>query len=53
MATATYREFRVVIQRAGFRRVRSKKHETTPLFHQMLKQARLTQAEFLALLRGQ
>jgi hypothetical protein len=77
MATATYREFRVVIQRAGFRRVRSRKHETwektlpteeillvrlshqmardipTPLFHQMLKQARLTQAEFLALLRGQ
>jgi len=77
MATATYREFRVVIQRAGFRRVRSKKHETwektlpteeillvrlshqmardipTPLFHQMLKQTRLTQAEFLALLRGQ
>jgi hypothetical protein len=77
MATATYRRFRVVIQRAGFRRVRSKKHETwektlltgeillvrlshqmardipIPLFHQMLKQARLTQAEFLALLRGQ
>ena len=77
MATATYREFRVVIQRAGFRLVRSKKHETwektlptgeilhvrlshqmardipTPLFHQMLKQARLTRAEFLVLLRGQ
>jgi len=68
MATATYREFRVVIQRAGFRLVRSKKHETillvrlshqmardipTSLFHQMLKQARLTRAEFLALLRGQ
>ncbi|MBF8288809.1 MAG: uncharacterized protein HW381_1917 [Candidatus Rokubacteria bacterium] len=76
MATATYRKFRVVIQRAGFRRVR-RKHETwektlpteeilllrlshqmardipTPLFHQMLKQARVTQAEFLALLRGQ
>lgn len=77
MATATYREFRVVIQRAGFRLVRSKKHETwektlptgeilllrlshqtardipTPLFHQLLKQARLTHAQFLALLRGE
>jgi len=77
MATATYREFRVVIQRAGFRLARSTKHETwektlptgeillvrlshqmardipTPLFYQMLKQARLTRAEFLALRRGQ
>ena len=76
MPTATYREFRVVIQRAGFRLVRSKKHETwertldggeillvrlshqlardipTSLFHQMLKQARLTQAEFFVLLSG-
>lgn len=77
MPTATYREFRVVLQHVGFRLVRSKKHETwekvlptgeilivrlshqmardisTPLFHQMLKQARLTQAEFFAQLRGQ
>ncbi|MDO8479330.1 MAG: hypothetical protein Q7W02_24705 [Candidatus Rokubacteria bacterium] len=57
MATATYREFRVVIQRAGFRRVRLSHQMArdipTPLFRQMLKQARLTQAEFLALLRGQ
>ncbi len=75
MPTATYREFRVAIQRAGFRLVRTKKQETwertlptgeillvrlshqmardipTALFHQMLKQARLTQVEFLALLR--
>lgn len=77
MATTTYREFRVVIQRAGLRIARSKKHETwektlptgeilllrlshqmardipTPLFHQMLEQARLTHAQFLALLRGE
>ena len=76
MPTATYREFRVVLQRSGFRLVRSKKHETwektldtgdilqvrlshqmrrdlpTPLFHHMLRQARLTQAEFVAVLRG-
>lgn len=76
MPTATYREFRVVLQRSGFRLVRSKKHETwektldtgdilqgrlihqmrrdlpTPLFHLMLRQARLTQAEFVAVLRG-
>jgi hypothetical protein len=76
MPTTTYREFRVVLQRAGFRLVRTTKHETwektlptgeilivrlshqmardvpTPLFHQMLKQARLTQAEFFAQLRG-
>ncbi len=75
MPTATYREFRVVLQRAGFQLVRSKKHETwektlprgeirqvrlshqmgrdipTPLFHAMLRQAGLSQAEFLALLR--
>lgn len=75
MPTATYREFRVVLQRAGFRLVRSKKHETwektlpsgeilhvrlshqmgrdipTPLFHAMLRQARLSQAEFFELLR--
>jgi len=75
MPTATYREFRVAIRRAGFRLVRTKKQETwertlptgeillvrlshqmardipTALFHQMLKQARLTQVEFLALLR--
>ena len=75
MPTATDRDFRVVIKRAGFRLVGSKKHETwektlatgeillvrlshqmardipTPLSHQMLKQARLTQAEFFALLR--
>ena len=75
MPTATYREFRVVLQRTGFRLVRSKKHETwektlptgeillvrlshqqrrdipTPLLHQMLRQARLTQAEFFTLLR--
>ncbi len=75
MPTATYREFRVAIRRAGFRLVRTKKHDTwertlpmgeillvrlshqmardipTALFHQMLKQARLTQVEFLALLR--
>ena len=76
MPTATYREFRVVLQRSGFRLVRSKKRETwektldtgdilqvrlshqmrrdlpTPLFHLMLRQARLTQAEFVAVLRG-
>ena len=75
MPTATYREFRVVLQRSGFRLVRSKKHETwektldtgeilqvrlshrmrrdipTPLFHLMLRQARLTQPEFAAVLR--
>lgn len=75
MPTATYREFRVVLQRAGFRLVRSTKHETwektlpageilqvrlshqmgrdipTPLFHLMLRQARLTRAEFFELLR--
>jgi hypothetical protein len=28
MATATYREFRVVLQRSGFHLVRSTKHET-------------------------
>ena len=28
MPTATYREFRVVLQRAGFQLVRSRKHET-------------------------
>lgn len=65
----------MVLQRAGFRLVRSKKHETwektlaageilqvrlshqmgrdipTQLFHAMLRQGRLTQAEFFALLR--
>ena len=65
----------MVLQRAGFRLVRSRKHETwekslptgeilqvrlshqmgrdipTPLFHAMLRQTRLSQAEFLALLR--
>jgi len=75
MPTATYREFRVVLQRADFRLVRSKKHETwektlatgeilqvrlshqmgrdipTPLFHTMLRQARLSQTEFFSLLR--
>ena len=75
MPTATYREFRVVLQLSGFRLVRSKKHETwektlptgeilqvrlshqmgrdipRPLFHAMLRQARLSQAEFFALLR--
>ena len=76
MPTATYRDFRVVLQRSGFRLTRSKKHETwegtlptgeilqvrlshqagrdipTFLFHLMLRQARLTQAEFFARLRG-
>jgi len=28
MPTATYREFRAVLQRAGFQLVRTKKHET-------------------------
>ncbi|HLC43235.1 MAG TPA: hypothetical protein VJO34_16620 [Methylomirabilota bacterium] len=75
MPTATYREFRVVLQRGAFRLVRSKKHETwektlpggeilqvrlshqmsrdipTPLFHTMLRQAGLSQAEFFTLLR--
>ena len=75
MPTATYREFRVALQRAGFWLVRSKKHETwektlpsgeilhvrlshqmgrdipTSLFHTMLRQARVSQAEFFALLR--
>lgn len=75
MPATTYREFRVVLQHAGFRLGRSKKHETwektlstgeilqvrlshqmsrdipTPLFHAMLRQARLGQAEFFALLR--
>jgi hypothetical protein len=75
MPTTTYREFRVVLQRASFRLVRSKKHETwektlptgeilllrlshqmgrdipTPLFHALLRQARLSQAEFFELLR--
>ena len=75
MPPATYHEFRVVLQRAGFRLVRTKKQETwgktlpigevlrvrlshqtardipTPLFHQMLRQARLSQTEFFALLR--
>lgn len=75
MPTATYGEFRVVLLRAGFQLVRSKKHETwertlptgeilqvrlshqmardvpTRLFHQMLRQARLTQAELFRLLR--
>lgn len=65
----------MVLQRSGFRLVRSEKHETwektlpsgeiiqvrlshqmgrdvpTPLFHAMLRQARLSQAEFFALLR--
>ena len=45
MPTATYREFRGVLQRAGFQLARSKKHE-------MLRQARLSQVEFLALLQG-
>jgi hypothetical protein len=76
MPTATYREFRTVLQRNGFRLTRSRKHETwektlpsgeilqvrlshqlgrdipVPLFHLMLRQARLSQAEFFALLRG-
>jgi phage protein D len=75
MPTATYREFREVLQQAGFRLIRSKKHETwertlatgeilqirlshqmsrdipTPLFHAMLRQAQMTQAEFFARLR--
>jgi len=75
MPTATYREFRVVLQRSGFRLARSKKHETwektlptgeilqvrlshqmgrdvpTPLFHAMLRQARLTREEFFTLVR--
>jgi len=75
MPTATYGEFRVVLRRAGFQHVRSKKHETwektlptgeillvrvshqqtrdipTRLFHQMLRQAQLTQTEFFTLLR--
>jgi hypothetical protein len=73
--TATYRAFRVVLQRSGFRLVRSKKHETwektlptgeilqvhlsrqmsrdipTPLFHAMLRQARLSRDESFDLLR--
>ena len=77
MPTATYRDFRVVLQRSGFNLARSKEHETwektlptgeilqvqvshqaerdipTFLFHLMLKQARLTQEEFFALLRAQ
>jgi predicted RNA binding protein YcfA (HicA-like mRNA interferase family) len=76
MPTATYREFRAVLQRSGFQLVRRKKHETwektlpsgeilqvrlshqmgrdipTHLFHLMLRQARLSQAEFFALLQG-
>jgi len=76
MPAATYREFRMVLQRAGFGLVRSKKHETwektlptgeilqvrlshqtgrdipTPLFHAMLRQARLSREEFSDLLRG-
>ena len=76
MPTATYRDFRVVLQRRGFHLARSKKHETwertlptgeilqvrlshqagrdvpTFLFHLMLRQARVTQEEFFALLRG-
>ncbi|MGH7375128.1 MAG: type II toxin-antitoxin system HicA family toxin [Candidatus Rokuibacteriota bacterium] len=75
MPTATYGDFRVVLRRAGFQMVRSRKHETwekalpsgailqvrlshqqtrdlpTALFHHMLRQAQLTQAEFFALLR--
>lgn len=75
MPTTTYREFRVVLQRSGFRLVRVKKHETwektlptgeilqvrlshqvsrdipTPLFHAMLRQARLTRDEFFNSLR--
>ena len=75
MPTATYGDFRVVLRRAGFVLVRSRKHETwektlatgeilqvrlshqsgrdipTRLFHQMLRQARVTQAEFFDLLR--
>lgn len=76
MPAVTYREFRVVLQRAEFRLGRSRKHETwektsrtgeilqvrlshqmgrdipTRLFHLMLRQARLTETEFFALLRG-
>jgi hypothetical protein len=76
MPTATYREFRVVLQQAGFQLVRSRKHETWEktlatgeilqvrlshqmgrdipirLFHLMLRQAGLSQAEFFALLQG-
>ena len=76
MPTATYRDFRVVLQRSGFHLARSKKQETWErtlptgeilqvrlshqvardippfLFHLMLRQARLSQEEFFALLRG-
>jgi hypothetical protein len=41
MPTAAYGEFRVVLAR----------DVATRLFHQMLRQARLTQAEFFRLLR--
>ena len=75
MPAVTYGDFRVVLQRAGFALIRSRKHETwektlptgeilqvrlshqygrdipTRLFHQMLRQAHVTQVEFFALLR--
>jgi len=68
----TYRDFRLVLQRVGFRLVRSRKHETwekvlpggeillvrlshqhgrdipKPLFHRMLRQAGLTESEFMS-----
>jgi hypothetical protein len=74
MPTATYGEVGVVVRRAGFQLVRSKKHETwektlpggeilqvrlshqvardvpTRLFHQMPRQARVTQADFFRML---
>jgi len=70
----TYREFRQVLERRGFKLVRSTKHETwlleengrqvaivqvshqhnrdipKPLLHEMLRQAKLTEAEFRILL---
>ena len=66
MPTATYGEFRVVLRRVGFRlktlstgqilQVRLSHRQgrdiPTPLFHQMLRQAQLTQTEFFALLRS-
>jgi len=70
----TYRDFRLVLERKGFKLIRSSKHETwlleenkrqvaivqvshqynkdipKPLFYEMLRQAKLTEAEFKKLL---
>lgn len=65
MPTATYGEFRVVLRRVGFRektlptgeilQVRVSHQQARdiprPLFHQMLRQAQLTQTEFFTRLR--